>query len=289
MNLIESLKNLGLNEKEAKIYLALLQLGKTTAYNVAVRSGLKKPTTYVILDQLVEKGYAFKVPRVKKQLYVAESPDVVFALAKERLLFTKDALPELMAMKKGEKGKVNVAYFEGARGAAEIYRNMFKVLQEKPQSEKQVVGFYAKSDRLSDELQQVFDEMNKDLVKNDIQRKAITVFHDSIIEKYLKDDFLKKHNTVAKALSPEKYGSDVSIECYADFVQILSQKNLQAVLIQDADIAKALRQIFEMVWELVEKDKENYLKFSSLNKIKKEEIKKPEEDINIKINRIAEI
>lgn len=288
MNLIESLKNLGLNEKEAKVYLALLQLGKTTAYNVAVRSGLKKPTTYVILDQLVEKGYAFKVPRAKKQMYVAESPDVVFALVKERLLFTKDALPELMAMKKGENDKVNVAYFEGVVGAEQIYQNMFKILEEKPKGEKQVVGFYAKGNRVSDELEEVFKQMNKDLAKNDIQRKAITVFHSSIIEKYLQGDLFKKYNTELKALDPKSYGSDVSFECYADYVQILSQKNLQGVLIQDADIAKALRQIFEMVWELVEKDRENYLRFSSLDKVK-EELKKPEEDINIKINRIAEI
>lgn len=288
MNLTEALKNLGLNEKEAKVYLALLQSGKTTAYNVAVRSGLKKPTTYVILDQLVEKGYAFKIPRAKKQMYAAESPDVVFALAKERLLFTKDALPELMAIKKGEKDKVNVAYFEGVKGAEEMYGNLLKVMKERPGKDRKVVGFYGKGDRVRPELEEFFFKVNDQIGQQDIDRRTLTVYHPNIIGKYLKEDLLDKWKLKTKALASEKYSSDISIEAYDNFVAILSQNSLQSILIEDADIAKAIKQIFEMVWELVEKDKDNYLRFSSLDK-RKEEPKKSEEDINIKINRIAEI
>ena len=47
MKYLEELVNLGLNEKEATIYLTLLSLNKATAYYIALKSGLKKPTTYV--------------------------------------------------------------------------------------------------------------------------------------------------------------------------------------------------------------------------------------------------
>src|SRR3990172_4496626 len=121
MNLVESLQSIGLNEKEAKVYLALLQLGKATAYSVSIRSGLKKPTTYVILDQLVKKGYALKIPRTKKHLFIAESPEKVTALAKERFDSAREFLPELMALQKSETEKVNVSYFEGLEGIKEMY------------------------------------------------------------------------------------------------------------------------------------------------------------------------
>ena len=55
MELKEALQTIGLNEKECAVYLALLQLGRASAYSVAQKSGLKKPTTYVILDELIEK------------------------------------------------------------------------------------------------------------------------------------------------------------------------------------------------------------------------------------------
>lgn len=69
MQIIESLESLGLNEKEAKVYTALLQLGRVSAYSVSEKSGLKKPTTYVVLGELVKKGLVSKeVPRSRKQL-----------------------------------------------------------------------------------------------------------------------------------------------------------------------------------------------------------------------------
>ena len=82
---IEALQNIGLSEKEAKVYLALLQLGRTSAYAVAEKSGLKKPTAYVILGELMHKGLALKIPRNKKQLFIAKQPDEFFALVEERL------------------------------------------------------------------------------------------------------------------------------------------------------------------------------------------------------------
>lgn len=287
MNLVESLKSLGLTDKEAKVYLALLQLGKSTAYNVALRSGLKKPTTYVILDQLVEKGFVYKVPRSKKQLFVAESPDKCYALAVEKMKFTKEALPELMAMKKDKVNKINVAYYEGVRGAEEMYNHMFEVMKQKPKEQRKFVGFYAKGDRVSQELEDYFEKLNEQCHHLGIKRDAITVYHPSIIEKYLKPEILQRYNMTNKALAEDKYSSDISIDIYEQYVQILSQRNLQAILIEDEDVAKALKQIFEMVWNLVEKDRENYLRFSSLDTNQPKP--KESEDISITINKIKEI
>lgn len=266
MNLVESLKNLGLNEKEAKVYLALLQLGKSSAYSIASRSGLKKPTTYVILGQLVEKGFVYNVPRAKKQQFVAEDPEKCLAIAKEKLELTQKELPELLALKNKKEQKVNVAYFEGVDGIRESYKRFFKIMKEKPIEERKFVGFYAKVDTLETEIQKFFDEWNEKISKFKINRKAIMTFNDLIAQKYLTKFALEKYMIETKALNEEKYSSYISIEAYDNYVHIMSQRNLQAVVIKDADIANVIRQIFEMVWELVEKDKENYLKFSSVEK-----------------------
>jgi HTH-type transcriptional regulator, sugar sensing transcriptional regulator len=264
MNLVESLKNLGLNEKEAKVYLALLQLGKASAYNVAIRSGIKKPTAYVILKQLIEKGFAYNVPRAKKQQFVAESPDKCLALAAEKIKLTKQELPELMALKNKREHKVNVAYYEGLDGIRESYRKLVHIMKEKSESRRKFVGFYAKIDSLETDLEKCFDEVTSEIVKHKIQRRGITTYNPLIAEKYL--SAIKKFGiSDIKALSENKYSSYISIEAYDRYVHILSQRNLQAIIIEDADISNVIRQIFEMVWELVEKDKENYLKFSSVD------------------------
>src|SRR5258708_1208986 len=113
MEIAEALQTIGLSQKQSVVYTALLQLRKASSYSVAQKSGLKKPTTYVILDELIERGLVSRVPRVKKQLFVARSPEEAFGVAEEKLSLAKKKLPELLALTKGEKTKVHVAYFEG--------------------------------------------------------------------------------------------------------------------------------------------------------------------------------
>ena len=83
MNTSESLSILGLNEKQAAIYIALLQIGRSSAYAIADKALIKRPTTYVILGELIEKGLVSRIPRIRKKLYVAISPEQAFALAEE--------------------------------------------------------------------------------------------------------------------------------------------------------------------------------------------------------------
>lgn len=109
-----SLINLGLTDKEARVYLALVSLGESVVYSISDRAGLKRPTTYVTLNELVKKGYAKRIPRARKQLYFPVSPDEVFSLARERLRESERALPELRALsKEGTEKKVRTTYYEG--------------------------------------------------------------------------------------------------------------------------------------------------------------------------------
>ena len=103
MKSIEALISLGLNEKEAKAYLALLPLAKATAYTIAMRSGLKKPTAHVVLDNLVSKGFALKIPYKRKHCFMAKSPRECLSLIKKKIATAEEMLPELLAIQKQMK------------------------------------------------------------------------------------------------------------------------------------------------------------------------------------------
>ena len=55
MNYIQ-LQDAGLSETEAKIYLAALELGQTSVSRIARKSGIKRTTIYLSLENLMEKG-----------------------------------------------------------------------------------------------------------------------------------------------------------------------------------------------------------------------------------------
>ena len=74
MDLNKILENNGLSEKEAKVYLTLLELKEALPSSISRRSGIKRPTTYVVLDQLQKKGLVSYVKKGKWQYFQAINP-----------------------------------------------------------------------------------------------------------------------------------------------------------------------------------------------------------------------
>lgn len=250
MELIESLKNIGLNEKEAKCYLTLLPLRQATAYMIALRSGLKKPTAYVVLESLVNKGFALKIPSQDKTNYIAKSPKECMALARERMQLAQESLPELMAMRReSDDEKVSVAYFEGLDGVKEMYAQLIKNMKQRPMNQRQLMSFSAHLEDTAESLQKYWDELNEQFVKSHIERKAITTKHEAS-ETFLQKSNLKKYLIQVKAVKPEDYLSNITIDIYGNFTQIISHRYLQGILIENPDVAKVMAQIFKLTWKV---------------------------------------
>ena len=243
MDLIQSLKNIGLNEKQAQTYLSLLQLGKATAYEVAKHSQIKKSTTYVILDELVDKGFVAKLPRTKVLQYQALNPEDIFSSAQSRLQNAQEALPELKALARGKIRKVRVTYYEGLKGVKDVYAKQIKEMKG-----KEIVGFYAHEKDTAQELSVYWHEITAEYAKWKIKRKVITPYDKSVINFIANHPEIKKL-TDTKMLPLDIYSSNISLEIYKNYTQIVSHRYLQAILIDNPDVANVLRQIFELVWE----------------------------------------
>lgn len=242
MQISDALKNLGLSEKEARVYVALLKLGRASAYGVADEAGLKKPTTYVILGELMQKGLALKIPRIRKQLFVAKPPDEFFAEAEERLRVAKSVLPELMAMAEKPEQKFRTLHFEGERGM----ETMFDIINKRAQG-KEILGFYAReAEGIPEDLREYFHEFNEKRKRLGIRLRGMTPDDPSLA--WYKDR-LDYFVYTFKFLNPKDYLSDCSIEIGDSFIQIFSLRRLQGIHVENADIAETMRQIFEMLWQ----------------------------------------
>lgn len=247
MNSVEALKNVGLTDKEARVYVALLQLGRASSYAVSVKSGLKKPTTYVILDELVEKGFAHQIPRAKKKMYVPVSPDEVFGIAEEKLEVARQALPELKSLTK-ETDKVNTLYFEGLKGLREA---MWYRMEE--QKDKTMVGFYAANLDTPPEGYALIDEWQAALRKRNITLQGITPKHESL-RQYFEGDWGRTKLIDFKFLPYEEYSSKISMEAVLDMVRILdfNEESMQAVIVENKHVADMVRQVFNIAWNNVD-------------------------------------
>jgi hypothetical protein len=242
MEPLQALRHIGLSEKEAKVYLALLQLGRATAYTVAVKSGLKRPTTYLILDDLVRLGFAFESPRSLKKTFEAKPPEEVFALATERLHVAESALPSIQALVRKREGRTQALYFEGLDGLAQALKYRLNDLRG-----LEAVGFYGAAVGAAPEAVALAAASLADFKKGGVAMRGF-IPQDKFIKPYVGQPGGPDFREIPTSI----YSSRISIDTVGDMTRIMDIVSAipQATIIENAEVAKTLRQIFERLWAL---------------------------------------
>ena len=121
------LKELGLAEKEAKVFLASLELGSSAVQEIAKKAEINRATTYVIIEKLMKKGLMSSVEKGKKTFFQTEDPKRLLKLLEEQeeSLKRKEEefkkyLPELETLFNIAEEKPKVRFFEGKEGLIAI-------------------------------------------------------------------------------------------------------------------------------------------------------------------------
>jgi sugar-specific transcriptional regulator TrmB len=239
--IVDQLKTVGLNEKQAKCYLALTELGEATAYQIAQKAKLKRPITYIILDELRRKGLALKIPHPKKQVFIPKPPDEFFAEYEEKFRNAKRILPDLLATANRKNRKVRVLYYEGKGGIPESFS-----YKEHEINGKELLAFYGRKSDTSKPISPVYEAYAQTRFEKGIKVRGFAPDHVSL-KKYR--DLDKKYGTKMIVLKESEFSAETSIEIIDSFVRISLYKDSQAVIIDNPDFAKTMREIFEMVWK----------------------------------------
>lgn len=130
MDTIATLKKLGLTEKQGQVYLAMLELGESGMTKIAKKANLKRPTVYLIIDELNILGLSSEIVKGKKKFYSAVHPKRLVEIAKFRADQADKILPELVAIQKSDL-KPKVRMLEGVAGARIAYQEAFSLLNNK--------------------------------------------------------------------------------------------------------------------------------------------------------------
>ena len=235
---ITQLKSLGLSDKEARCYAALVELGEASAYRVAQRAKLKRPIVYVVLDELRQKGLALKVPHAKKQLFLAKDPADFFAQYEETLRYAKRALPELLAAADKRGNRARTLYFEGKEGIREALWHRLGELKG-----KELRVLYSKGKK---PISQMYFDYNQALYDQGSHLRGFMPDHHSLDEFVVLD---KKYGWDIRKLPLSEYSPEASVEIAEGFVRILLHKDAQAVIVENKLFADMMRQTFEMLWK----------------------------------------
>lgn len=245
--LVKQLINFGLSEKEAKIYLALLELEAATVFEVAKQSGINRSSAYVVLEALKKKGFAGISDDKKVRRYIAASPETLLHSAKastkkqEEIKAGIEAIiPELKALDKGTKRRPIVKVFEGENGAREVYMDPFRSKIKEFRTFSNPVNIFK---RVPDLMQ----EFDKEKGESGLKMYAINPATKGMLEFYKN---MPPPQQAEFLLIPEdkfKFSSDMAI--YGDKVALASPKNNFGIIIESKELADMLKNNFDLAWE----------------------------------------
>jgi sugar-specific transcriptional regulator TrmB len=114
----------GFGANEAKVYVAVAELGSAPAAEVARRAGLKRPTVYGLLERLVAKGVVSVGVTGRGRVYAVDSPRRLLELPRRQEAALRELIPELAGLRGDGVAKPRIRLHEGREGIVRVNEDL---------------------------------------------------------------------------------------------------------------------------------------------------------------------
>lgn len=233
----EKLQEFGFSDKEAKVYLALVEMGSAVASDIAKKAGINRSTTYVVLDSLSGRGLISAIERRGIRTYQAASPEqLVQYLQGMAVRYTgladraKELLPELPSPASRAVPAPRVRFFEGEKGIKTVYEDTLSTLEQ--------MRVHAAFAHGKPGTEPMHPQPRKVGVKMQI------VFPAKSPGRGRKTDFDQDALREIVLASRQKGGVSSEINIYDDRVVFISTAEDFALVVESRELADALRKAF---------------------------------------------
>jgi sugar-specific transcriptional regulator TrmB len=255
-SLEQALQSAGLSEKEAKVYLAALELGAAGAVQIARKSGINRGTTYLIAENLMLRGLMSSVERDGHTLFSSEPPGQLLTriekesqTIEERKRGLEAALPELEALvKAGGTPRPSVRYYEGLQGLEAMREVLYK-------NRRHEVLNAANMNITNDILpRENLDFHRKKLKLYDVRGRMLYTCSDDL-DKELFSASPSEGLWTRRRLPADRFPFHGEVVIFGDHVAFISYSgHIAGALIEHAHFALSMKTIFEMAWKEAEKN-----------------------------------
>jgi len=131
----ETLQQLGVENKETDIYLALLKQGPCSIRDVAKAAGINRGSTYELLKSLKGKALVSYFPKGKRRYFCAEPPDTLLNMLEERKsrlesaeqTLRSDIVPDLQLLSP-RFDTTSVRHYEGDDGIEYVLKDILRTV-----------------------------------------------------------------------------------------------------------------------------------------------------------------
>jgi sugar-specific transcriptional regulator TrmB len=235
------LKEIGLTENEAKVYLTLLETGSTTAGVVVKKTHLHRSTTYEIIRRLQESGLISYVIKSGRRYFRATEPEAFLEVLKEREEKFKSILPALKMKKKISGIMQKAEIYEGERGIKSAFEYALNSVKKGDEAYVLGVSGYPDSGR------RFFINFHKRRAAKGVKLKIIisekargTIGKDREGNPLTETKYVPE-NVITPPLNICIYSSKIIFNLW-------TEKNPVAFLVESKEIADSLKKYFDILW-----------------------------------------
>jgi len=244
---IQELKNSGLNEPESKVYLAALELGETNVSRIAKKAGVKRTTTYLIIESLKTKGLINSLKKRNRTVFFAEDPRKIKEMMEERTRAIDRIMPGMLSIANFIDNKPSIRYYEGRNGIIEIYKDVFKYPNQ------EILAWHSES------FITVFglEFFNEYFIPKRIEKKIPfrVILPDNPEMRKLKEKSAEQLR-ITKLVDPTKYSINIELMLYGKHkTAIISFEEEIGLIIESKKIYDSMKSIFETMWALIPEHK----------------------------------
>lgn len=241
--LLATLKDIGLTQKEAAVYLTMLVLGERSISDIARIADIKRTTVYSMIESLRKQGLIISKIRGFKTVYIAESPEKLNTFLEDKKRIFEKSLPNFLELYHLEGQTGFIKKYEGLESVKTVYENILR--ESRPKDDYLVM---ANQEKWIDIAKTFFERFIEKRSKIGMESKFL--FQESDIAKHYKK-FQKNWSSEIKIL-PHRVVLDTNIIVTQN--KVIFQKLMEpisAIVIEDKDIANTYRGIFNVIWNFI--------------------------------------
>jgi sugar-specific transcriptional regulator TrmB len=241
--LAKKLEEIGLNDKEARVYIATLELGQGSAADIAKKSGVNRATTYFTLENLMKLGLVSASNEEKVQTFSPEDPaqlENIITKQQQELEVKKQSLKglveELSSINSASVKKPIVKYYLGKEGIMRMAKSSFDFTKD------ETMWLAFSKDNLHKLL--TLEENSKLIDKRNVDKTKLKAIYNSA--SYTIES---SQNNLRIKLSEKDYPMPGDVAVYKDRIRLTSYNDKIGIIIENKDIAETIKSVFKLALE----------------------------------------
>jgi sugar-specific transcriptional regulator TrmB len=243
----KELQKIGFNEKEAKVYLALLELGEVTIGPLEKKLNIHKQIIYNVLDGLIKKEVVKVNKKNGQQHFFVNDPDILLDHHKSQEIIIKTLIPKLQTLEGAEKNISDIKVYSGVK-AFQLFH--YKKMKDIPtHSEVCVIGGGGEEFLKIAEQKYFFNRFENLRIHKKISHKILMYENQRNTPKYIN----RRYQETRFLLGDLEHPMSIQIWPHCSSLLLFDDDNPQIIEIKSKKIRDGFKNYFDTLWKMAKK------------------------------------